>query len=148
VELALLLVGWAGSARGQTAVPDAHVDLPRVGGLVLGDSASAVLTALGNPEHRQESLGLRFWDYPRRGMSLTWDKDDGRVHVIVLSKRSTGEVVGVRVGDSAATIQARWGAPARARERGRFLDFVRHGWTCTAEMKQGIVVEITLLLVG
>jgi hypothetical protein len=148
VELALLLVGWAGSARGQTAVPDAHVDLPRVGGLVLGDSASAVLTALGNPEHRQESLGLRFWDYPRRGISLTWDKDDGRVRVIVLSKRSTGEVVGVRVGDSAATIQARWGAPARARERGRFLDFVRHGWTCTAEMKQGIVVEITLLLVG
>jgi hypothetical protein len=148
VGLALLLVGWAGSARGQTAVPDPRVDLPRVGGVALGDSASAVLTALGNPEHRQESLGLRFWDYQRRGISLTWDKDDSRVHVIVLSKRSAGEVAGVRVGDSAATTRARWGAPARGRERGRFLDFVRHGWTCTAEMKQGFVVEITLLLVG
>ncbi len=148
VGLALLLVGWAGSARGQTAVPDPSVDLPRVGGVALGDSASAVLTALGNPERRQESLGLRFWDYQLRGISLTWDKDDRRVHVIVLSKRSAGAVTGVRVGDSAATIQARWGAAARARERGRFLDFVRHGWTCTAEMKQGIVVEITLLLVG
>ena len=143
-----MLVGWAGSALAQTAVPDPRADLPRVGGVALGDSASAVLAALGNPEHRQESLGLRFWDYQRLGISLTWDKDDGRVHVIVLSKRSAGEVAGVRVGDSAATIQTRWGTPARARERGRFLDFVRHGWTCTAEMKQGIVVEITLLLVG
>ncbi len=146
--LALLLVGWAGSALGQTAVPDPRVDLPRVSGVALGDSTAKVLAALGAPERRGESLGLRFWDYPRRGISLTWDKDDGRVHVIVLSTRGAGDVKRVRVGDSAATIQARWGAPARTREQGRFLDFVRHGWTCTAEMKQGLVVEITLLLMG
>lgn len=148
VGLALLLVGWAGSAAGQTAVPDSRVDPPRVGGVALGDSAAAVLTALGDPQHRQQSLGLRFWDYPRLGISLTWDKDDDRLRVIVLSAPRAGEVDGVRVGDSVVVLRRRWGSPARVRQKGRFLDFVRHGWTCTAELRQGRVAEITLLLAG
>jgi hypothetical protein len=146
VGLVLLLVGWAGSARGQTA--ESGVDPPRIGGVALGDSAAAVLTALGDPQHRQQSLGLRFWDYPRMGISLTWDKDDDRVRVIVLSSPRAGEVDGVRVGDSVVVLRRRWGSPARVRQKGRFLDFVRHGWTCTAELRQRRVVEITLLLAG
>jgi len=146
--LALVLFGWASSLWGQTAVLDRRVDLPRVGGVALGDSAAAVLAALGEPQHRQQSLGLRFWDYPRLGISLTWDKDDARVRVIVLSAPRAGEVEGVRVGDSVVVLRSRWGSPARVRQTGRFLDFVRHGWTCTAEVRQGRVVEITLLLEG
>lgn len=115
-------------------------------GIALGDSAGAVLHLLGAPDRRQESLGLRFWDFSTRGVSLTIDKADDRVHVIILTNSEAGAIDGVRVGDPAMSVRPHWGSPARVREHGRFLDFIRRGWTCTAELQRSSVVEITLTL--
>lgn len=141
----LLLEGWGGRVA-QTPSASETVDPPHAQGVTLGDSAATVLRALGAPDRRQASLGFRFWEYRRRGLSLTWDNTDDRVHVIVLLDSAAGVVAGVRVGDSVAAVRSRWGSPARVRERGRFLDFVRRGWTCTAEVRNGRVTEITMTL--
>ena len=141
----LLLLSGHGAAA-QTTDRGA-ADPPGVAGITLGDSAPAVLRALGVPEHRQESLGFRFWDYRRRGLSVTWDKTDERVHVIVVTASRAGAVAGVHVGDLVAAVRAQWGSAARVRDHGRFLDFIRHGWTCTADVRNGRVAEITMTLV-
>jgi len=118
--------------------------LPAVAGLWLGDRPSAVRAQLGEPEHRQTSLGLDFWDYDSRGLSLIWDLDRPALRVIVLKTMAAGAIEGVRVGDRATQVRARWGAPARARQNGRFVDFPRPTWVQTAELRDGHVIEITL----
>ena len=141
----LLLLSGSGAAA-QTTPERGAVDAPRIAGIALGDSVPGVLRALGQPDRRQESLGFRFWDYRSRAMSLTWDRTDDRVHVVVVSDSMAGAVDGVRVGDPATAVARRWGSPARVRAHGRFLDFVRRGWTCTAEVRDGRVAEITMTL--
>lgn len=149
VAAGITLLAWSGrAAAAQTLSQRDALDPPRVAGITLGDSMPAVLRALGAPDHRQESLGFRFWDYRRRGLSVTWDKTDGRVHVIVVADAGAGAVAGVRVGDPVATVRAQWGTAARLRDHGRFMDFIRRGWTCTADVRHGRVTEITLTLVA
>lgn len=118
---------------------------PTVAGIGLGASPPLVLQVLGQPDQRQQSLGMRFWDYGRTGMTVVWREETGGVHGIVLRKREAGELGGIRVGDGADAVRAVWGTPARVRHEGRFLDFVGHGWTLSVEVMQGRVIEITLM---
>ena len=59
---------------------------------------------------------------------------------------SVGAVETVRVGDSSDVVRARWGAPSRERQQRRYLDFARARWVQTVELRDGTVVEITVML--
>jgi hypothetical protein len=118
---------------------------PAVAGVTLGMSAEAVRRAVGRPELEQVSLGMRFWEYRRRGITLIWREDVPVVHGVVVSSPEAGAVDGVRVGDPATELRVHWGPPARVRVDGRFHDFTRRTWTVSAEVADGRVVEITLL---
>lgn len=115
-----------------------------VAGVGVTDSPAAVRRALGPPDRREASLGLEFWVYGRRGVELVWDRDRWRLTTIVLRKPGSGSVEAVRVGDSTRVVRARWGAPARARQGRRYLDFVRAQWVQTVEIRDETVVEITV----
>ncbi len=119
---------------------------PRIAGVVLGDSAAHLRASLGAPDRREISLGFEFWEYERRGIRVVLDRDVGRIRAVVLRTRRAGGVEGVRVGDPAGRARARWGPTARVRQGGRFVDFVRAGWAHSAEMRDGRVVEITVLV--
>jgi hypothetical protein len=115
-----------------------------VGGVSLGDSTATVLAVLGKPEHRQQLLGFVTWEYPTRGLTLMWDRDQHTVRVMVVVKRRVGAVAGVRVGDPSSVARAEWGEPVRVRQDGRFLDFLHPAWAATAEVVKGKIVEITM----
>lgn len=117
---------------------------PEVAGVWFGDRPDAVRARLGEPEHKQLSLGLEFWDYNRHGLSVIWDRDRPALRVIVVKTQQAAVVQGVRVGDSVSVVRAQWGEPARARQHGQFVDFTRAEWVQTAELRRGRVVEITL----
>lgn len=118
---------------------------PGVGGVSLEMAPQAVLATLGSPEVEAVSLGMRFWEYRSRGITVIWRDDAPGVRAIVLSKRIAGDVRGVRVGDTTSAISANWGSPVRVRSAGRFLDFAGRQWTLSAEIANGKAVEITLL---
>ena len=119
---------------------------PWLGGVVLGDSAPAVIASMGKPDRRQEFFGFLVWDYQQRGVSVMLDCEQHRVRVLVLTKRDAGAVEGVRVGDRLADLTAAWGAPTRIRQDGRFRDFARHGWFVSVEMQHHTIIEITVQL--
>ncbi len=118
---------------------------PAVAGISLGMSAAEVRVALGKPEVQQTSLGMSFWEYRARGITVIWRDDVSGAHGIVVSKRIAGEMNGIRVGDAARNISSQWGPTVRIRRSGRFLDFSGNGWTLSAEIAEGRAVEITLL---
>jgi hypothetical protein len=118
---------------------------PAVAGISLGMSPDQVRVRLGGPEVQESSLGMGFWQYRARGITVIWREDAAGVHGIVLSKRAAGNLNGVRVGDTARDISPNWGPPIRVRQSGRFLDFSGDGWTLSAEIAGGRAVEITLL---
>jgi hypothetical protein len=118
---------------------------PVIAGVSLGMTAQNVSAALGAPERRQTSLGMRFWEYQARGITVIWRDDALGANAIVVSKRDAGTVRGVQVGDPTRQVLANWGPPARIRNSGRFIDFVGRGWTLSAEIGEGRAVEITLL---
>ena len=144
----LLVLGVALLAPARTLpAQDGYRDAaPVVAGVTVGDSAAVVRGALGEPGTRHESFGFVVWEYPSRGLTLMWDRDERTVRVMVLSRPAAGVVDGVRVGDATSTLKQRWGAPARIRQDGRFLDFVRRRWTVTGEVVGGVVQEITVQL--
>jgi hypothetical protein len=108
-------------------------------------SAAEVRVALGGPEIQQTSLGMRFWEYRARGITVIWRDDAPGAHGIVVSKRIAGHMDGVRVGDETRNISSQWGPTVRIRQSGRFLDFSGNGWTLSAEIAGGRAVELTLL---
>jgi hypothetical protein len=118
---------------------------PSVAGISLETAPATVVAALGRPEVEEASLGMRFWEYRDRGITVIWRDDAPGVRAIVLSKRTAGDIRGVRVGDTRSAISASWGQPVRVRSDGRFLDFAGREWTLSAEMAKGRAVEITLL---
>ena len=118
---------------------------PNVAGVSLGMSAGDVRAVLGGPEVQQQSLGMRFWEFRGRGITVIWRDDAAGVSAVVLSKRNAGEIRGVRVGDSSQAIAANWGVPVRVRNGGRFLDFAGRAWTLSTEIARGKAIEITLL---
>ena len=118
---------------------------PAVAGIGLGMSAAEVRGAVGGPEVQQTSLGMIFWEYRVRGITVIWRDDAPGAHGIVVSKRIAGQVNGVSVGDAARSISSQWGPSVRIRQSGRFLDFSGNGWTLSAEIAGGRAVELTLL---
>ena len=121
---------------------------PSVAGVFLGMSEAQARGAVGSADRETESLGMRFWDYQRRGVTLIWKEGETGVQGIVVSRGAAGDVGGVKVGDSAVVLRKQWGTPARVRQEGRFLDFIGAGWVLSAEMKEGTIVEITLMAAG
>ena len=120
-------------------------EAPGVAGVSLEMSREKVVSALGAPEAEEASLGMRFWEYRTRGITVIWRDDAPGVRAIVLSKRTAGDIRGVRVGDTRSAISTNWGLPVRVRGAGRFLDFAGRQWTLSAEIAKGKAVEITLL---
>jgi hypothetical protein len=104
--------------------------------------------AVGKPERETTSLGMWFWDYPKCGVTVIWKEDRAGIHGVVVSSRAAGAVRGVKVGDRDAVVHEAWGTPARVRQDGRFLDLSGVGWVLSAEVRDGMVVEITLMAAG
>jgi len=118
---------------------------PVIAGVGLGLTPEGVQEILGQPQRRDASLGMRFWEYPERGVMLIWAEGAPGVRGIVANSAAAGAVRQVRVGDSESLLRRRWGTPARIRQSGRFLDFVGAGWVLSAELQEKKVVEITLM---
>lgn len=125
--------------------PAPQVPPPALGGIRLGSVAHEVRRVLGAPERMQESIGMRFWDYERRGIALIWQEGEAGVLGIVAKRAAAGAIRDVRVGDSEAVLRKEWGEPARIRQEGRFLDYVGDGWVFSVELRDGAVVEMTLM---
>lgn len=121
---------------------------PSVAGISLGMSPEQAREAVGKADREEESLGMQFWEYTRRGMTLIWKEGSDGVQGIVVSRAGAGDVGGVRIGDAATSLREHWGTPARVRQEGRFLDFIGARWVLSAELKEGTVVEITLMAAG
>jgi len=136
--MASLLVVVAAVTGGQSGPP-------QLAGVSLGTTPQGVRSVLGPPDRQQESLGMQFWDYEQRGITLIWREGESGVHGIVASRAEAGDVEGVRVGDRAGEMRGKLGAPARVRQGGRFLDFIGASWVLSIEVRRGRVVEITLL---
>jgi hypothetical protein len=117
---------------------------PRVAGVALGTTSMDVRTSLGKPDREQESLGMRFWDYTHRGVSVIWREGNRGVHGIVVS-RVGADVSGIKVGDAEIVVRSTLGVPARVRQDGRFLDYVGVDWVLSIELVNGSVSQITLL---
>jgi hypothetical protein len=116
-----------------------------VGAIGIGSSAAYVRTALGQPDREDVSLGLRFWEYNKRRLTVIWRDDSSGVQGIVLHGKAAGPMGGVRVGDDEAAVRNAWGIPARVRQNGRYLDFVGDRWVMSAEVDSGHVVQLTLM---
>jgi hypothetical protein len=127
------------------ALGGTQVGPPVIAGVALGLTPARVQGILGQPQRRDESLGMRFWEYPQWGVTLIWREGMPGVHGIVANSAAAGAVREVRVGDSEAVLRRRWGTPARVRQTGRFLDFVGAGWVLSAELREKKVVQITLM---
>jgi hypothetical protein len=67
------------------------------------------------------------------------------VQGIVVRRSTAGRVRGITVGDSEVRLRNVWGSPARVRQGGRFLDFIGAGWVLSAELRDGSVVEVTIM---
>jgi hypothetical protein len=111
----------------------------------MGSTAQDVQSLLGQPDRKQESIGMRFWDYGRRGITVVWREGDPGVQGVIASRGEAGDAGGVRVGDSEATVRKQWGVPARERQQGRFLDFFGPRWVFSVEVRGGTVVQMTLM---
>ena len=138
---AVVIMGLA-LARGESVAQNVP---PRIGGVELGTMSNVVRTALGRPDREQESLGMRFWDYTGRGITVIWKEGDRGVHGIVVSRADGGDVAGVKVGDREQDVRKTWGAPARVRQDGKFMDYVGADWVLSIELRQGSVVQMSLL---
>jgi len=136
---------WVPVLLGAAGGPAPQVPAPDLGGIRLGSSARDVREVLGAPDRTQESIGMRFWDYGRRGITVIWREGESGVHAVVASRAAAGDVEEVRVGDSEALLRSQWGTPARTRQQGRFLDFVGAHWVLSVELREGTVVQMTLM---
>lgn len=121
---------------------------PSVVGITLRDSSKQVLAALGPPDMRTTFFAFQVWEYSRLGITLMWSEDDDELRIIIVEKRSSGDVAGVRIGDALATAKVRWGTPARSRQDGRYVDFPRSGWMLSAEVVNQKINEITLMAIA
>ena len=135
----LCVAAWGG---GDFALQDTPL---RVAGIGLGTTALAVRATLGTPDLEQQSLGLRFWDYKGRGITVIWQEGDAGVRGIQLNRAVAGDVGGVKVGDSETALRKTWGSPARVRQQGRYVDFVGAEWVLSAELSQGKIAQMTLM---
>jgi hypothetical protein len=112
---------------------------PLIHGVRLGWTRARVVRALGQPESTQKlgDGGVEAMEFP--GLSLVVSPDQG-VAVMYLLTRGSGDVDGIRVGDSQADVLAKWGPPTRAGGATAFWEVGR--WTVMVQLgtrEQGIV---------
>ena len=138
--------GWGvlGAALAALAV-GGQARAPAVAGVRLGMSVEQARGVVGKPELESASLGMRFWEYSRRGLTVIWKESVPGVQGLVASGPEAGAVRGVKVGDPDTVVEKEWGTPARVRQNGRFWDFTGAGWVLSAELLEHKVVEITLM---
>ena len=117
---------------------------PWVAGIGIGSTTAAVRSRLGSPDRQEESLGLRFWEYSKRALTVIWRDDTTGVQGIVVRGQAAGSLGGIQVGDATSSLQQRWGVPTRVRQDGRYMDFVGNRWVLSAEVAGGHVVSLTL----
>ena len=122
-----------------------QVRAPEIAGVRLGMSVEQARGVVGKAERETASLGMRFWEYPRRGVTVIWKEDVPGVQGVVATRGSAGAVRGVKVGDAESVLHKEWGTPARVRQDGRFRDYTGAGWVLSAEIRDGMVLEITLM---
>jgi hypothetical protein len=115
---------------------------PRFAGIALGDSKATVFAAFGPPDDREDRRNGAFWRYRAKGLTLAIVDDDG-VSLVRMSARGTGDVEGVRVGDSTAVALSRWG---RGRRYADVIQFVRDGWLITVRERHGLIHELMAAL--
>ncbi|HWP36035.1 MAG TPA: hypothetical protein VNL18_00635 [Gemmatimonadales bacterium] len=139
---------WVAVALLTTVTAAAQVAAPSIAGISLGMTAEQTRGAVGRADRESESLGMRFWEYSRRGVTVIWKEGEAGVHGIVASRPAAGQVSGVKIGDPEVELRNTWGTPARERQSGRFLDFIGAGWVLSAELRDGKVVQITLMAAG
>jgi hypothetical protein len=121
---------------------------PRVSGTTIGDTQSDVVAALGDPDRKDDALGLQFWHYTQRQLTVLWREGEGEAHGIVVGGANAGAVDTVSVGETREAAIRAWGVPARIRQDGRYLDYVGSHWVLTLEVWHDTVVQMTLLRAG
>jgi hypothetical protein len=135
------------SARGFLFRPGSVMESapPRVSGATIGDTQLDVVAVLGDPDRKDDALGLEFWHYSQRQLTVLWREGEDRAHGIVVGGANAGAVATVTVGDLREAAIRAWGVPARIRQDGRFLDYVGSHWVLTLEVWHDTVVQMTLL---
>lgn len=89
---------------------------PAVAGLRLGAPRATVDSVLGSPEsQRTLGAGVLGLGYRTRGIALVCSDSDG-LAVLYLVARGAGDIGGMRVGDAADSVRARWGDPTGIQE--------------------------------
>ncbi len=84
---------------------------PAIVGLHLGAPRAMIDSVLGKPETvKTLSPGVQVLGYGTRGIALAYSEADS-LAVAYLGSRGAGDIGGVRVGDSMASLVARWGDP-------------------------------------
>jgi hypothetical protein len=121
---------------------------PSIAGVGLGDTAPEVVRVIGRPDRESITLGIRFWDYKARALTVIWRDGEPGLQGLVARGPEAGRVQGVRVGDPADAARRTWGEPTRVRQEGRFVDFVRPDWVISVELAEGKVRELTVMRPG
>lgn len=108
----LLLFGARTASAQQGRLPwVAPAPPPIVEGLKLGASRQTIDSLLGKPDRVEEiEAGSVRLTYTSRGIELAYSGSDGLTS-IHLSLRNSGDIGGVRVGDTRASVLGRWGRP-------------------------------------
>jgi hypothetical protein len=102
-----LLVAGAAHAAGPPFPWKAGDPAPSIDGVTLGQTEPQALAILGAPAKTSKMSGDDVWDYAS-GLEVIANTGDG-VSIIRLLASGAGSVGGVKVGDDASAVLARWG---------------------------------------
>jgi hypothetical protein len=115
---------------------------PAFAGYRLGDKLAAVRARIGAPvkvdtigKGRAAALALT---NPSTGTTAVVDATEG-LAILYITRREAGTLDEVRVGDSKATVLARWGQPTTV--EGGTAMWVVGRWVIVVELKDGDVVK-------
>lgn len=106
IGLALLTAG-AAHAAGPPFPWKAGDPAPSIDGVSLGQTEAQARAVLGPPAKTSKMSGDDVWGYAN-GLEVIANKGDG-VSIIRLHAPGAGQVGGVRVGDAAGSVLAKWG---------------------------------------
>jgi predicted Zn-dependent protease len=129
--------GTTGSTPAAGATGNARI----TAAVSLGQSTAAIRTALGAPDRSEAIQGGYLWEYESRGLLLGISRADG-LFVIGMSKASSGNVDGVKVGDSMAKARSAWGRPVNVEDDATYF---RHGdvMIMIEDDGNGVITQIT-----
>lgn len=111
--IALAVIQCSTTFAAEPSFPWKKGDLhPPIAGVSLGGSRDQLRQILGEPSqvHEVGDGGLVLF-YKPKGLIVLWTAHDGAA-IIYLATREAADVGGVRLGDTAAEVIARWGIPS------------------------------------